>query len=78
MCGEIRSYRVKIAATHEQSSCPDLVKCVLWKNFKSGSKMFWQKRYCQGKKQHECVRMQMQSLGQEVPVNLLPNGSYLE
>lgn len=78
MCGEIEKFRVQVAVAEEQSFCPNLSQCVIWRSFKGKSKLFWQKRYCHGYKQHECVRMRLQSIGQKVPVNLLPNGNYLE
>lgn len=57
--------------------CPDLTNCPTWEKFKTNSKTFWIKNYCQGPKQDVCARKQQKTQRAFIPDELLPNGEYL-
>lgn len=58
--------------------CKHLDLCPVWKRFQSTIKEVWIKNYCKGDKQERCVRKTLLIQRQEVPLNLLPNGTSLE
>lgn len=58
-------------------SCPHLANCKLWQEFKTNSKLFWIKQYCQGPKQSQCARATTKHSCGMVPDDLLPNGERL-
>lgn len=80
MCIGKENYNINslFESAQPQPLCPHLAHCDVWIHFKGQSKVFWQKRYCYSDKQHECARIQLQGTGASVPVNMLPNGHYLE
>lgn len=58
-------------------SCAHLANCKIWKEFRTNTKYFWIKQYCQGHKQEECARASAKKEGCQVRDNLLPNGELL-
>jgi len=59
--------------------CPFLERCPVFKKFKSeGLANYWISIYCKGENQDECERKKLAETNQQVPLGLLPNGTYLE
>lgn len=65
----------KIGSTND--SCGHLATCKIWQEFKTNSKYFWIKQYCQGPKRDQCARAAAKLSCNEAPDDLLPNGERL-
>lgn len=60
------------------AECPNLETCPVWQRFKTDLKLLWVKVYCLGDKQCECERKKLKAQGKDVPMELLPNGKYMQ
>jgi hypothetical protein len=59
--------------------CKNLEMCPIFKQFKvQGLANVWIRLYCKGSSQSDCVRKQKKEAGEEVPLNMLPDGSLLK
>lgn len=58
-------------------ACHYLSNCRIWQEFKTNSKFFWIKQYCQGAKQSQCARAVAKNGCGSAADNLLPNGELL-
>lgn len=64
-----------MASTDE---CDFLDTCPIFEQFRTeGAKNVWKSLYCQGSKQEQCERRRLRIEGKEVPLLLLPSGTYL-
>lgn len=60
------------------SKCGNLPECAsFWKSFKTNSKHFWIREYCEGGKQSLCARARLKAKGRIAPATLLPNGDHI-
>ena len=60
------------------TDCENLEKCPIFKQFQvEGLANIWIRLYCKGGSQSDCVRKQKKEAGEEVPSNMLPDGSML-
>jgi hypothetical protein len=63
--------------TSASEPCANLANCKIWQEFRTNSKFFWIKQYCQGDKQEQCARAAAKKGCGQIPDNLLPNGELL-
>jgi len=60
------------------ASCPRITSCPLFEQFSMKSSLkVWQACYCEGDFDR-CERWKLVSVGQTVPMNLLPNGRTID
>ena len=60
-----------------QHECKHKSSCEMYQLLKlSGTRKTWQTRYCDADFS-ECARFQEAAKGRPVPINLMPNGKYL-
>lgn len=60
------------------TECENLEKCPIFKQFRvEGLANVWIRLYCKGSSQPNCIRKQKKAAGEELPPNMLPDGSLL-
>jgi hypothetical protein len=62
----------------KESECPHSSSCEMYRLFKfAGTLAVWKINYCNAD-YTRCARYQASRQGQQVPINLMPNGEFLK
>jgi hypothetical protein len=63
----------------QQQECEHLKNCPIFEKCKTGLiENIFGELYCKGPKMDQCARKKLKKEGKNVPINLLPNGEYID